>query len=126
MTMSANVIGTNPAGVEAISPYHIITMLLDGALERVDQAILSLDEGDNNEAFILIQKTIGIVGGLRDSLDLDLGGDIAFNLDALYEYIVSKLNMISQTESPLAVLNEVKNLLAEVYDGWNGISEHVR
>lgn len=124
--MSANSIETNLTGAEAISPYQVISLLLDGALERIDQSISSIDEGEIDEAAVLIQKTIGIVGGLRDSLDLDEGGDIANNLDALYEYIVTKLNAISQNETPLLVLYEVKNLLAEVYDGWNGIAEQVR
>jgi flagellar secretion chaperone FliS len=113
---------TNP---ETITPYQVITLLLDGALERIDQAINRLSDGDADEASILVQKAIGIVGGLRESLNLSEGGEIADNLDALYEYIVQRLESIND-DKPLIVLEEVKNLLQEVYSGWDGISTSVK
>jgi flagellar protein FliS len=113
---------TNP---ETITPYQVITLLLDGALERIDQAINRLSDGDVDEAAILVQKAIGIVGGLRESLNLSEGGEIADNLDALYEYIVQRLESIND-DKPLTVLKEVKNLLQEVYSGWDGISTSVK
>jgi len=106
---------------ETVTPYQVITLLLDGALERIDQAINHISDGDIDEASILVQKAIGIVGGLRDSLNLTDGGEIAGNLDALYEYIVNRLESIDGND-PLLTLEEVKDLLQEVYAGWNGIS----
>ena len=110
---------------ETITPYQVITLLLDGALERIDQAINRVSDGDVDEASILVQKAIGIVGGLRESLNLSAGGEIAGNLDALYEYIVQRLETIND-DKPLVVLEEVKNLLQEVYSGWDGISTSVQ
>jgi flagellar protein FliS len=104
-----------------MTPYQVITLLLDGALDRIDQAIGRISSGDVDAAAVLVQKAVGIVGGLRESLDLNSGGDIADNLDALYEYITVRLETIT-TESPLETLDEVKNLLQEVHDGWSGIS----
>ncbi|MGS2716849.1 flagellar export chaperone FliS [Eionea flava] len=109
---------------ENVTPYQVITLLLDGALERIDQAINRISDGDIDEAAIMVQKAIGIVGGLRDSLNLDEGGDIAGNLDALYEYIVNRLESIDNT-SPLKTLEEVKNLLQEIYTGWDGIATSI-
>lgn len=127
MTMSASVktTETNPLVAGDITPYQVISLLLDGALERVDEAISRLDEGDIDEAAVLVQKTIGIVGGLRESLDLEQGGEIATNLDSLYEYIVGKLDAIAQQTSAIATLEEVRNLLSEVYSGWQGIKGEV-
>ncbi|MFT6102604.1 MAG: flagellar protein FliS [Candidatus Endobugula sp.] len=106
---------------ETVTPYQVITLLLDGALERIDQAINHISDGDVDEASILVQKAIGIVGGLRDSLNLTDGGEIAGNLDALYGYIVNRLESIEGND-PLLTLEEVKDLLQEVYAGWNGIA----
>ena len=83
MSLSAKSIDIKAEPVDEITPYRVITMLLDGALERVDQAIISLDEGDLDEANVLVAKTIGIVGGLRESLDTNKGGELANNLDLL-------------------------------------------
>ena len=124
MTMSAKSISATTA-LDDITPYQVIHLLLDGALERVDQAISRLGEGDIDEAAILVQKTIGIVGGLRDSLDMEAGGEIANNLDTLYEYIVASLDAISDNGEPIAVLDEVRKLLSEVHTGWVGIAAEV-
>jgi flagellar protein FliS len=107
-----------------MTPYQVITALLDGALERIDQAIGKISCGDINEAAVLVEKAIGIVNGLRESLDLNQGGEIADNLDALYEYIMFRLETMT-TEAPLKTLEEVKNLLQEVNEGWSGISSEV-
>ncbi len=112
--------------LDAITPYQVIMLLLNGALERVDQAMTQINAGDSEEAFVLIQKAIGIVSGLRENLDLNKGGDIAVNLDALYEYITVRLEDITvESQTPLATLREVKNLLQEVHTGWTGISSSV-
>ncbi len=108
--------------VDTMTPHQVISLLLDGALERIDQAANRISEGELDEATQLIQKTIAIIGGLRDSLDFEQGGDIANNLDALYDYIMGRLEMI-QDDKPLVVLAEVKNLLHKVYDGWCNISQ---
>ena len=105
--------------IDDITPYQLISMLLDGALERIDQAIANLDDGDIDEAGILVNKTIGIVGGLRESLNFE-AGEIANNLNILYEYIIGRLESIGQ-DSPIDTLNEVKNLLNEVYLGWQSM-----
>lgn len=114
--------GLNTLSSENITPHQVINLLLDGALERVDVTISRIQNGDLDEALLLVQKTIGIVGGLRESLDLKAGGDIAENLDMLYEYIAYRLDAINLNDSPIPVLNEVRKLLAEIHAGWEGIS----
>ncbi|MFT7491600.1 MAG: flagellar protein FliS [Pseudohongiellaceae bacterium] len=125
MSLSAKSIDLNTQPVDEITPYRIITLLLDGALERVDQAIISLDEGDFNEASVLVDKTIGIVAGLRESLDTKQGGELANNLDLLYEYIVGQLQVIDDYDEPVIILDEVRKLLNEVHLGWVEIESQV-
>lgn len=123
-TNSHNRVISGTENIDSMTPYEVITLLLDGALERIDQAIGRISCGEIDEASVVIQKAIGIVGGLRESLDLHQGGEIADNLDALYEYITLRLETMT-TDSPLGTLEEVKNLLQEVHDGWMGIADAV-
>jgi flagellar protein FliS len=125
MSLSAKSIDIKAEAVDEITPYRVITMLLDGALERVDQAIISLDDGDFDEASILVGKTIGIVGGLRESLDTKQGGELANNLDLLYEYILGRLQVIDEFHEPVIILDEVRKLLNEVHLGWVEIESQV-
>jgi len=125
MSLSAKSIDIKAEPVDEITPYQVITMLLDGALERVDQAIISLDEGDLDEANALVAKTIAIVGGLRESLNTAQGGELANNLDLLYEYIVGQLQVIDDYDEPVIILDEVRKLLTEVHLGWVEIESQV-
>jgi flagellar protein FliS len=125
MSLSAKSIAIKAETVDEITPYRVITMLLDGALERVDQAIISLDDGDFDEASILVGKTIGIVSGLRESLDTKQGGELANNLDLLYEYILGRLQVIDEFHEPVIILDEVRKLLNEVHLGWVEIESQV-
>jgi flagellar protein FliS len=125
MSLSAKSIDIKAEAVDEITPYRVITMLLDGALERVDQAIISLDDGDFDEASILVGKTIGIVSGLRESLDTKQGGELANNLDLLYEYILGRLQVIDEFHEPVIILDEVRKLLNEVHLGWVEIESQV-
>lgn len=124
MSTSASIAPTSNTDVESVTPYQVITLLLDGALERIDQAIGQISKGEIDEASVLIQKAMNIVNGLRESLDLNQGGEIASNLDLLYEYIIERLELIDN-KTPLVTLEEVKVLLQEVYSGWVGISDDV-
>ncbi|ODS24752.1 flagellar export chaperone FliS [Candidatus Endobugula sertula] len=123
--MSATVVNNQTTDIESVTPYQVITLLLSGALERIDQAITNIGDGEIDAAALLVQKTMAIVAGLRESLDLSQGGDIAVNLDALYEYILARLEGIG-TDEPIVTLNEVKSLLQEVHAGWEGISDSVK
>ncbi len=58
--------------------------------------------------------------GLRASLNKDVGGVLALNLDALYEYMSRRLleaNIKNQPE----ILEEVYRLLGELKDAWDAI-----
>lgn len=68
-----------------------------------------------------ICRTIGIIGGLREGLDLQRGGEVAANLDRLYEYMVARLVEANVTNDA-AILDEVAGLLRNVKSGWDAIS----
>ena len=106
---------------EALSPYEVISLLLDGALERVDQAKSTLAEGNVDDAGELMSRLIGIINGLRGSLDFENGGEVAVNLDGLYEYIIARV-LEAEAENGQEVLAEAGQLLATVKEGWEGIA----
>ena len=69
----------------------------------------------------MISKAIGIIGGLREGLDLQQGGELAENLDRLYEYMVSRL-LEANSANDADMLDEVAGLLRNVKSGWDAIS----
>jgi flagellar protein FliS len=102
---------------EEISSHQIISLLMDGALERTSQALQAHSKNNQADLEILTHKLIAIINGLRNSLNME-AGEIALNLDALYEYMVEKISCSSRDELAPA-LAEVQTLIGEVKAGWD-------
>ncbi|PYC21090.1 flagellar protein FliS [Aquipseudomonas alcaligenes] len=109
------------AQVADASPHRLIQMLMEGGLSRLAQAKGAMLHGQAAQKGELISKAIGIIGGLREGLDLQRGGEVAANLDRLYEYMVVRLVEANVTNDA-AILDEVAGLLRNVKSGWDAIS----
>ncbi len=107
--------------LETATPHEVIGFLFQGALERVEQAKSSLQEGQLDDADILVAKLIGIINGLRQSLDFNASGEIASNLNSVYEYIIERLAEPGEAD-PIAILEEVGQLLTRLKSGWDEIA----
>lgn len=105
----------------AADPHRLIQMLFEGGLTRLAQARGAMQRGDIAQKGELLSKAIGIVGGLRQGLDMEKGGELAVNLDRLYEYMTTRLMKANLKNDP-AIVEEVAGLLREVKSGWDAIA----
>ncbi len=107
--------------ISSTAPEKTVLMLYDGAIRFLKDAIREIDENNNIvEKANLIEKTVKIIEYLQSCLDSDKGGEIAVNLNKLYDYMsiqLTKANLKNDTEK----MEEVLNLLKTVREGWNGI-----
>ena len=109
------------AQVMDASPHRLIQMLMEGGLTRLAQARGAIERGQLAQKGELISKAIGIVGGLREALNPEQGGELALNLDRLYGYMTERL-LEANRSGDAAILDEVSGLLREVKSGWDAIS----
>jgi len=107
----------NHGGVAAADPHGLVLMLLEGALERVARLRVAIIEKDFNEKARAINRTLGILDELRGSLDFEVGGEIARNLNALYDYIERQLLGVSMSLN-LDAVDEVTRLLSHLRTTW--------
>lgn len=112
-------------GVEAANSSDLIAMLLDGVQMRISSAKGHMERGEVAERGENISRAMQIVDGLRASLDVDAGGEIATNLDALYEYINRRL-LEANIKSQPALLDEAAGLLHEIKLAWDAIPAEAR
>ena len=110
------------AQVTEADPHRLIQMLLEGGLQRIAQAKGAMEYGNIALKGELIGKAMGIIGGLRDAVDTEKGGDIAVNLDNLYAFMQQRLSQANLNNDP-AMLDEVAKLLREIKEGWDGIRQ---
>lgn len=111
------------AQVSEADPHRLIQMLLEGGLQRIAQAKGAMQYGNLPLKGELIGKAVGIVGGLRDALDVSKGGELAANLDNLYAFMLQRLSVANMKNDP-AILDEVAGLLRDVKEGWDGIRQN--
>lgn len=109
------------AQVTEADPHRLIQMLMQGGLDRIAQAKGAMEREAYAEKGVLIGKAINIIGGLRDVLDKEAGGELATNLERLYEYMTMRLFEASR-HNDVNKLDEVAKLLGEIKSGWDGIA----
>ncbi|EIM14632.1 flagellar protein FliS [Pseudomonas chlororaphis O6] len=103
------------------SPHRLVQMLMEGGLDRIAQAKGAMERKDIPNKGIFISKAIGIIGGLREGLDLEKSPDTLGDLDSLYTYMMTRLTEANIKTDP-KILDEVADLLRTVKEGWDAIA----
>jgi flagellar secretion chaperone FliS len=111
--------------VEAASPHRLIQMLMAGALEKIAIAKGHMERNEIAQKGSHISWAISIIDGLRASLNLEAGGEIAQNLDDLYDYMTRRLAR-ANVENNIDLLDEVASLLRTIKGAWDEIPEDIR
>ena len=111
-------------GVVDADPHRLIQMLLDGAMDRLAQARGAMQAGEIALMGEALGKALGIISGLKAALDLERGGDIAANLERLYDYMTLRLMDVHRRREA-APIDEVATLLGDIKSGWDGIRSQV-
>jgi flagellar protein FliS len=110
-------------GVAAASPHKLIIMLYDGAMVALLGAINNMKSNNVAAKGAAISKAITIIdNGLRASLDKSAGGEIAANLDALYDYMSRRL-LHANIKNDLAAIEEVHGLMSDLREAWVAIGD---
>jgi len=109
-------------GITGASPHQLIAMLFNGALASIARARGAMGEGDIAAKCEAIGKSIRIVDeGLRASLNLEQGGELAGHLHALYAYITTRLTQANLHNDP-AALEECAKLLTPIREAWMAVA----
>lgn len=99
---------------------ELILRMLQAALDRIASARGHMQRAETADKGAAIGKAIGIIDGLRASLDTAKGGEIAANLDALYDYMSRRL-LEANAADRVELLDEVSGLLGEIRTAWQSV-----
>ncbi|KTD64131.1 flagellar export chaperone FliS [Legionella spiritensis] len=103
--------------IESASPHQLIDLLLQGARSHIASAQGNIQRKQISEKGEHIGKAISIIEGLRTSLNHEQGGEIASNLDKLYEYI-QHLLLKANLDNDIDLLSQANLLLADIHQAW--------
>ena len=96
---------------------HAKTLLLfDGAIDYIGVARQAITRSDYELKGKMISKSIAVINGLKDCLDLT-HGELPRNLHDLYEYMVEKLFKANLT-ADMETIEEIQSLLKTIRESW--------
>ena len=111
------------AQAEFASAHEKTLMLFDGALTFIGIAVQAVARSDYELKGSMISKSIAVINGLKDCLDLT-HGELPSNLHDLYEYMVERLFKANLT-SDIEAIEEVQSLLKTIRESWAQIPSEV-
>ena len=109
------------SSLEDARPEQVIQVMLDTCLTRLAQAKGHMERGEIGPKAEQISRALGIVEGLQLSLDPEQGGQLATNLNDLYDYMARTL-LQGNLENKPELLDEVAGLLLELKSAWDQIT----
>lgn len=99
------------------SQEQILIMLYDGAIRFCRQAIAASEAGNISEKLGRISKVFAIITEFSSSLNHEIGGEIAADLDGLYHFMLRELNKARKDTSGEHLRN-VEKLLVDLRLTW--------
>ena len=106
---------------DSANSQKLILMLFEGAQVSIKAARRHMLDDETAQKGGSISQAISIINdGLKASLDIEKGGEIAQNLQSLYEYIVHRL-LIANIKNKPEILDEVAALLSQLHSAWAAI-----
>ena len=101
------------------SPEKILIMLYDGAIRFVRQSKLAIDDGRQADKAHSIGKAMAIITEFSNTLDYEIGGEIALELSRLYDFMVREL-AAANAHNDAKRLIPVESILLELREAFVG------
>ncbi len=108
--------------VTTASPEQVLIMLYDGAIRFVRQANQAIVDGRQGEKATAIGKAVAIITEFSNTLDHEIGGEIAADLSRLYDFMVRELSAVN-ARNDAQRLQPVENILLELREAFAGAIE---
>jgi flagellar protein FliS len=107
--------------VRSSSPLELVVLLYDAAIRAGQQAREAMVKRDIATRSVSISKMMAIVGELQNTLDMERGGDVARELDRIYDWSTSRLVDATQKQNPEPI-DEVVKVMEMLRDAWQTIA----
>ena len=111
--------------VETASKEQILLMLYQAAIKNCKKGIEAIEQKNTSKKGEYIGKLQDIVVELSNSLDFEVGGEVAKELASLYDYI-----LYSSTQANIKIekshLEGCLKVLNTLYDGWTEAVKNIK
>lgn len=98
---------------------QLLLMLYEAAVKYTKAAIECINKGDIAGRGMAIGKVHDIINELLNTLDHEVGGDVARDLDRLYNFMIEQLIQANMDNAKEPLVTTQK-LLETLLEGWRG------
>jgi flagellar protein FliS len=92
-------------------------MLYDGALRFLGDARSAIERHDLAAKRTSMSRALAVLGELQSTLNMEQGGQIAQQLDALYSYVNGRM-LEATMKNDVGALDECIKLVGTLRSGW--------
>ncbi len=110
-----------PEHVMAADPVTLVAMLYDKAVLSLKAAVQAIHKDEIETRWKNNHRAQEIINHLFMTLDLEKGGEVASNLEALYGYMLLRLPDVD-VNNDVRVAEEVIELLEPLRASWNELA----
>ncbi len=111
--------------IKTATPEMVVVKLYEGALRFIRSAKANQESGKIAGRATAIAKALAIVNELQHSLNLEQGGEIARNLDALYFYVTDRL-LEANVRGTVQPLEDASGVLSTLNEAWVEVARRPR
>jgi flagellar protein FliS len=112
--------------VTTASPMELILMLYDECIRSLDKAETAFETIPEPERIEVIGNSLlhaqDIITELAVSLDMEKGGEIARNLQRLYDFMVNHLSR-ANVNKEIKPIQDVRKIMRDLREAWIEISK---
>ena len=110
----------NDAQTTYASPHQLMLMLFDGAIEAMSMTVGAIQNKNLELRSKQSTRSITIINGMRDCLDMESGGELSDNLYSLYQYMAQELFRASFKNDADTIQN-IQTMLKDIRESWEKI-----
>ena len=102
------------------SPHQLVLMLFDGAIEAMSMTIGAIQHNNLELRSKQNTRSITIINGMRECLDMESGSELADNLYSLYQYMAQEL-FRAGFKNDVDTIRNIQFMLKDIRDSWENI-----
>lgn len=108
--------------LEHLSREEIVVKLYQALRIRLQASIEEINDGNIAKKAEHLSRALAIVIELQASLDMEQGGEIAVNLNDLYDYLISDL-MMANLKNDIQKINDALKVVEPLLEAWTEIAK---
>ena len=98
---------------------QVLIMLYEGAIKHLKKAAEACQKNDFAAKGLAVGKAHDIINELNNTLDFEVGGEIATNLERLYMFMIDEI-IKGNMNNDATKFDSTRKLLENLLEGWKG------